>query len=167
MSGNRWRVHGVLSVALILSLTPMQACGVAAPTDSALPASLEAPGQHDLSGVWTGTSITSCLPLRMSGPWRCGARADIRLTLNREDSASLTGIFVSERGPASDDYQETGRVVEVPVSGSTLWLRVMMRNDSSCLFSSDLLREEMGGSYICFRDGTSFERGHWAVRRNY
>jgi hypothetical protein len=29
------------------------------------------------------------------------------------------------------------------------------------LFSSDLLREEMGGSYICFRDGTSFERGHW------
>lgn len=34
MSGNRLRVHGVLSLILMLSMVPMQSCGVAAPTNS-------------------------------------------------------------------------------------------------------------------------------------
>jgi hypothetical protein len=168
MSGNRLRVHGALRLILILLLAPMQACSVAAPTKSSPPVSSESPGKYNLSGVWTGTSITGCTPLRMNGPWRCGARADIMLTFIREDSAAITGIYASDRGRAAGAFQETGRIVEAPESGpKRLWLRVIMRDHSSCLFTSNLPREEMKGSYLCFRNGTSFERGRWAVRRSY
>jgi hypothetical protein len=166
VSGNRSCVHA-LSLILILALAPMQACGVAAPSNSSPPVSSESLG-YDLAGVWTGTSITGCKPSRMDGPWRCGARADIMLTFIREGTAAITGIYASDRARDGDAFQETGRIVEVPVSGSTrLWLRVSMRNHSSCLFTSNLRGEEMGGSYLCFREGISFERGQWMVRRSY
>jgi hypothetical protein len=165
MSGKGLRVHELLSLLLILSLVPMQACSVA---KSSPPVSSESFRQYDLSGVWTGTSITGCLPLRMDGPWRCGARADLMLTLIEEGSTTITGIFASNRVRGDEGFQETGRVVGVRVRGSTmLWLRVIMRNYSSCLFSSNSQREEMEGNYICFPDGSSFERGQWAVRRSY
>jgi hypothetical protein len=165
MNGKRLRVHELLSLLLILSLAPMQACSVA---KSRPPVSSESLGQYDLSGVWTGTSITGCLPLRMGGPWRCGARADLTLTLIEEDSTTITGIIASDRGRGDEGFQETGRIVGVRVRGSAmLWLRVTMSNYSSCLFSSNSQREEMEGDYICFRDGSSFERGQWAVRRTY
>jgi hypothetical protein len=168
MSGNRLRVRGAFSLILILSLAPVQACGVATPTNSGPLVSSESPGKYDLSGVWTGISITGCTPLRMNGPWRCGARADLMLTFFREDTAAITGIYASDRAGAGDAFQETGRIVEAPQSGPTrLWLRVTMRDHSSCLFTSNLRREEMKGSYICFRNGTPFERGRWVVRRSY
>jgi hypothetical protein len=104
----------------------------------------------------------------MYGPWRCGARADIILTLIAGDSAAITGIYASDRGGAGEAFQETGRIVEAPESGpKRLWLHVIMRDHSSCLFTSNLRREEMAGSYLCFRAGISFERGLWAVRRIY
>ena len=121
MSGNRSRVHA-LSLILILALAPIQACGVAAPGNSGPSVSSESLGQYDLAGVWTGTSITGCTPLRMYGPWRCGARADISLTLIREGSAAMTGIYASDRGEEGDAFQETGRIVEAPESGARrLW----------------------------------------------
>ena len=90
------------------------------------------------------------------------------LTFIREDSAAITGIYASDRGRGGDAFQETGRIVEAPESSSTrLWLRVIMRDHSTCLFTSNLRREEMAGSYLCFREGISFERGRWAVRRIY
>ena len=168
MSGNRLRVREALSLIVILSLAPMQACSMASPTDSSPPVSSESPGKYDLSGVWAGTSITGCSPLRMYGPWRCGARADLILTFIGEDSAAITGIYASDRSRGGDAFQETGRIVEAPESSSTrLWLRVIMRDHSTCLFTSNLRREEMAGSYLCFREGISFERGLWAVRRIY
>jgi hypothetical protein len=163
MSGNRLRVRGELSLILILSLALMQACGVAAP-----PILSESTGKYNLFGVWTGTSITGCTPLRMNGPWRCGARADIMLTFIGDDSEAVTGIYASDRGRGAGAFQETGRIVEVPESSrKRLWLRVIMRDHSSCLFTSKLPREEMAGSYLCFHEGISFERGRWAVRRSY
>ncbi len=104
----------------------------------------------------------------MYGPWRCGARADLILTFIEEDSAAITGIYTSDRGRGGDAFQETGRIVEAPESSSArLWLRVIMRDHSTCLFTSKLRHEEMAGSYLCFREGISFERGRWAVRRIY
>src|ERR1700674_4333726 len=168
MSGNRLRVHEALSLILILALAPVQACGVVAPTNSSPPLSSNSPGKYDFSGVWTGTSITGCSPLRMYGPWRCGARADLILTFIEEDSAAITGIYTSDRGRGGDAFHETGRIVEAPESSSArLWLRVIMRDHSTCLFTSNLRRKEMAGSYLCFREGISFERGRWAVRRIY
>ena len=108
MSGNRSCVHA-LSLILILALAPMQACGVAAPSNSSPPVSSESLG-YDLAGVWTGTSITGCKPSRMDGPWRCGARADLMLTLIEEDSTNITGIFASDRGRGDEGFQETGRL---------------------------------------------------------
>src|ERR1700676_3011200 len=146
----------------------MQACSVATPTSFSPPIASESPEKYDLSGVWTGTSITGCSPLRMYGPWRCGARADLILTFIGKDSAAITGIYASDRSRGGDAFQETGRIVEAPGSSSTrLWLRVIMRDHSTCLFTSNLRREEMAGSYLCFREGISFERGRWAVRRIY
>jgi hypothetical protein len=107
MSGNGLGVHQLLSLLLILSLAPMQACSMA---KSSPPVSSESFRQYDLSGVWTGTSITGCLPLRMDGPWRCGARADLMLTLIEEDSTNITGIFASDRGRGDEGFQETGRL---------------------------------------------------------
>ena len=151
-----------------LSLALVSACTVAAPTNSSPPVSSATRGKYDLSGVWTGTSITGCAPLRMNGPWRCGARADIMLTFVPEDTAAATGIYASDRARAGDAFQETGRIVEVPVNSSTrLWLRVTMLNHSSCLFNGNFRHKQMEGSYICFREGSSFERGRWAVRRSY
>jgi len=168
MNGNRLRVHGVLSLILMLAVVPMQSCGVAAPSSSRPPVSSESLGKNDLSGVWTGTSITGCTPLRMNGPWRCGARADIMLTFISEDTEEILGIYASERDPAAHAFEETGRIVEVFLSGYTrLWLRVAMSDHSTCLFTSNLRRVEMQGSYLCFREGISFERGRWAVRRSY
>jgi hypothetical protein len=162
------RVHGALSLILILSLALIQACGVAAPTNPGLPVSSESSGKYGLAGVWTGTSISGCTPSRTSGPWRCGARADIMLTFVGENTAAIIGIYASDRTRGGDVLQETGRIVEVLESGSVrLWLRVTMRDHSSCLFTSNLPREEMAGSYLCFHEGTSFERGLWAVRRSY
>jgi len=168
MSGNRSRVHGALSLILILLLAALQACGLAVPSNLSPPVSPEPSGKYDLSGVWTGTSITGCTPLRMNGPWRCGARADMMLTFIGEDGSGMIGIYASDRSRSGEAFQETGRILEAAESGpGRLWLRVIMRSHSSCLFSSNLRSNEMGGSYICFRDGTSFERGRWTVQRSY
>jgi hypothetical protein len=105
MSGNRLRVHEALRLILILSLAPMQAYSMAAPIGSSPPLSSESPGKYHLSGVWTGTSITGCTPLRMYGPWRCGARADLILTFFREDTPAIFGIYASDRGGAGDAFQ--------------------------------------------------------------
>jgi len=167
MGGNRFRVHRVLRLILILTLVPLQACALAAVTNSH-PVSPEAETNYDLSGVWTGTSITGCTPLRTNGPWRCGAIADIMLTFVREDSAAMLGIFASERGRAGDAFAETGRIVGMPASGSqSLYFRVAIGNHANCVFNANLQGEEMAGSYICFREGISFERGRWAAQHSY
>jgi hypothetical protein len=167
MGGNGLRVHPALSLILILSLASVQACALAAPANSR-PVPSEAQKNYDLSGVWTGTSITACTPLRTNGPWRCGAGADIVLTFVREDTAAIWGIFASDRDRAGDALQETGRIVDMPISSSaSLWFRVAMGNHSNCVFNANLWGDEMGGSYICFREGMSFERGRWTVRHSY
>ena len=160
-------VHRALRLLLVLWFARV-ACDLVAHTNSnprLSPKSLE---QYDLFGVWAGISITSCSPLRMTGPWRCGSKADIKLTLIRKPAAPITGIFASVRLNAGRVFEQTGRIVEVPVKGATrLWLRVTMRDHSSCLFDSNLPGVEMGGSYLCFHNMTSAERGRWAVRRSY
>ena len=167
MGGNGLRVHPALSLILILSLALVQACALAAPANSR-PVPSEAQKNYDLSSVWMGTSITGCTPLRTNGPWRCGARADIMLTFVREDSAAMLGIFASDRGRAGDAFAETDRIVDMPASGSqSLYFRVAMLNHASCVFNANLWGDEMGGSYICFREGMSFERGRWAAQRSY
>jgi len=168
MSTNCSHVHGALSSILILSLASVQACSLATPSNSSQPVSSASSRKYDLTGVWIGTSITGCTPLRMNGPWRCGARADMMLTFIGEDRSGMIGIYASDRGQSGDAFQEKGSILEVPERDSgPLWLRVIIRSHSSCLFSGSLRRNEMGGSYICFRDGTSFERGRWTVRRSY
>jgi hypothetical protein len=165
MRSNQLRVQQALGLILILSLAPLQACAVAALARA--PASSIAPAAHELAGVWTGTAVSGCTPLRMTGPWRCGARATITLTLIQQETSTITGFYASDRGRANATLEETGRIVELPVSRTRLWLRVIMRDHSSCLFSSNLPRDRMAGSYLCFHEGSSFERGRWAVRRSY
>ncbi len=167
MNGNGVHIRRALSLILTLSLALMQACSLASPANSRSVSS-QAQRNYDLSGVWTGTSITGCTPLRTNGPWRCGARADIMLTLVPGDRAAMWGIFASDRGRAGDAFEETGRIVNMRMSGPmSLGFRVAMGNYANCVFNANLQGEEMAGSYICFRDGMSFERGRWAAQRAY
>lgn len=157
----------VLKVVSILSLVLVEACALATRSNSRHVLFHSQTG-YDLSGVWTGTSITGCTPFRSNGPWRCGARADIMLTFVREDSAAILGIFASDRGRGADAFQETGRIVDMGISGPvSLGFRVAMSNHANCVFDANLQGGEMGGSYICFREGMSFERGRWIAQRSY
>jgi hypothetical protein len=165
MSGNVW-IHGAFRLLLFLSLAPI-ACNLTATTKVSPPDSFKSSAEYDLSGVWTGISISSCTSLRMTGPGRCGTRTYIKLTFIKE-TATMTGIYASIRGGAGNAFEQTGRIVEMPGQRATrLWLRVIMRDHSSCLFNSNLPREEMAGSYFCFHNMTSAEQGRWAVQRSY
>jgi hypothetical protein len=80
----------------------------------------------------------------------------------------MTGFYSSFRGSAGNIFEQTGRIFEMPIESATgLWLRVIMRDHSSCLFNSNLPGEEIRGSYFCFNNSTSTELGHWAGRRIY
>ena len=70
------------------------------------------------------------------------------LTFVREDSAAILGIFASDRGRGADAFQETGRIVDVRISGPvSLGFRVAMSNHANCVFDANLRVGEMGGSY--------------------
>ena len=160
-------VHRALRLLLFLWVAPV-ACNLAAATNRNPQASSKSPAQYDLFGVWAGTSRTSCTPLRMTGPWRCGSKANIKMTLIQKPAALITGVYESIRTNAGNAFEQTGRIVEVPVKGAArLWLRVIMRDHSSCLFNSNLPDVEMRGSYLCFHNATSAEIGRWEVWRSY
>jgi hypothetical protein len=151
-------VHGVLWLLLFLSFAPV-ACDLAATThrpDISSKSSI----QSDFSGVRAGASITSCAPWRITGPWGCGSKAAIKLTLIRERAAAITGVYTSVRPNAGNAFEQTGRITEVGVKGAPrLWLRVIMRDYSSCLFNSNLPDVEMEGSYLCFHNSTLLKEG--------
>jgi len=82
--------------------------------------------------------------------------------------ATITGMYASLHDSGGNVFEQTGRIVEMPrPSATTLWLRVIMQDHSSCLFNSNLLGEEMQGSYFCLHNATSAERGRWMVKRSY
>ena len=109
-------VHGVVRLLLFLSFAPV-ACNLAATTNLNPQISSSSSVQSDFSGVWVGTSITSCTPLRMTGPWRCGSKADIKLTLIRKPAAAITGVFASVRVNAGGAFEQTGRICRVASRG--------------------------------------------------
>ena len=153
---------------LLFVLFAPVSCNLTAATNCTRRASSTSTTQYALSGVWAGISIVSCRPYRMTGPWRFGSRAHIKLTLIQTPAAVITGAYASVRTSTGSAFEQTGRIVEVHVKGATrLWLRVILRDHSSCLFNSNLPDVEMRGSYLCFPNTTSAERGHWEVWRSY
>jgi hypothetical protein len=97
-----------------------------------------------------------------------GVLVRLRPNIQIDRLTAITGIYASVRPYASNAFEQTGRIVEVAVTGATrLWLRVTMRDHSSCLFNSNLPGVEMEGSYLCFHNATSAERGRWKVWRSY
>src|SRR5215472_5101400 len=165
MKDNSW-IRLALRLLLFLSLA-LIGCNLTRVTDSSPPFSSKSVKEYDLSGVWTGSSITSCTPLRTAGPWRCGAKTYIKLTFITQ-MATITGMYASLHDSSGNAFEQTGRIVEMPrPSATTLWLRVIMQDHSSCLFSSNMLGEEMEGSYFCLHNATSAERGRWMVKRSY
>jgi hypothetical protein len=153
-SWNHWEFR----LLLFVLFTPV-ACNLVAATNRNPRASSKSPAQYDLSGVWAGSSITSCTPFRMTGPLRCGSKADIKLTLIQKPAATITGVYASVRPTAGNAFEQTGRIVDVRVNGATsLWLRVPIRDHSSCLFNSNFSGEEMEGSYLCFNNALCGKR---------
>jgi hypothetical protein len=160
-------IRYALRLIIILLFAPT-ACNLAAATNSGPPVSSKVyEAKCDLCGVWTGISIASCTAARITGPWRCGAKSYIKLTFIKETSTT-TGFYTSIRGSAGNVFEQTGRILKMPIRSATrLWLRVIMRDHSSCLFNSNLPGEEIKGSYFCFHNASSAELGQWAVQRIY
>ncbi|HJU28577.1 MAG TPA: hypothetical protein VJ718_05375 [Candidatus Binataceae bacterium] len=153
-------VRGFAASFIFLSASLALAC---APLISHQSADLHPGAKYDLAGVWIGMSKVACTPVRIGGLRRCGSIANIMFTILDEPPGSISGFYTAD----SDAFEETGRVTEVPMRSARLWLRVMMNNHSSCLFNSSLQRDDMEGSYLCFHNGSSFERGFWMARRTY
>jgi hypothetical protein len=97
-------VHGVVRLLLFLSFAPV-ACNLAATAICSSQMPYKSSAQSDFSGVWAGTSITSCTPLRMTGPWRCGSKANIKSTLMRERASAITGVYTSVRANAGSAFE--------------------------------------------------------------
>jgi hypothetical protein len=55
----------------------------------------------------------------------------------------------------------------IDINGRRLWLRVMLRDGSSCLFTSRLARSRLGGGYECLQGAGLIEQGSWWVERSY
>lgn len=162
METKSFRVRGLFVPSIALCLLLAHGCAIAGSSREDASAGLQS-GNANLAGVWTGTSIIACTPLRMGGPLRCGATANIMFTIVEERADAITGFYASDSGAV----EETGRIIKLPVRSARLWLRVMMNDHSSCIFSTSLPRDAMRGAYLCFHNGASFERGYWEVRRSY
>lgn len=163
MKVNSLSVHGHCLPCLALFFLFVQACASARTGGPSPPVGLEPGGTHDLSGVWTGTAVESCTPLRLGAFRSCGSRSNIMFTIIQERADVIRGFYAANSGR----FQENGRVIGMPAHSARLWLRVMMTDHSSCIFSSALPRDAMRGAYLCFRDGSSFDRGYWMARRSY
>ena len=62
---------------------------------------------------------------------------------------------------------ETGAIARIDINGRRLWLRVMLGDGSSCLFTSLLAHGRLRGGYECLQGAGLVEQGSWWVERSY
>jgi hypothetical protein len=62
---------------------------------------------------------------------------------------------------------ENGAIPYIEINGRRLWLRVMLADGSSCLFTSRYGRGKMAGGYECLQGAGLVEQGQWWIERSY
>jgi hypothetical protein len=120
--------------------------------------------EGSLTGVWKGWSACR------SGRWgfNCRGMRKIALTISPLSPSKMKGVYTCGAGTVScRDRLETGKIARMDINGRRLWLRVMLGDGSSCLFTSRLTRAWLGGGYECLEGAALVEQGSWWVERSY
>jgi hypothetical protein len=172
--------HKALRTILVLLVGLLEGCSVAAPYETPmlaepsqvspetapLPhAASKARADQGVTGVWHGTSTASCPFFVLPG--RCAAVQKITLTIFQRGS-EITGFYRCATGSVVClNINETGVIKAARLDGRRLSFRVMMRDGSSCFFTTVPAGEEMRGGYSCYQGGGLLEQGRWDVRRSY
>jgi hypothetical protein len=118
----------------------------------------------DLAGVWEGGS--ACRLGRYSSS--CYGIRNIAFTFAALDGSSAAGFYRCATGTVScRNRLETGPIVRTDWKGKRLWLRVMLGDGSSCLFTSIFGHDKLAGGYECLQGAALVEQGRWWAERSY
>jgi hypothetical protein len=121
--------------------------------------------QSALVGVWQGTTLAICPG---SPPNRCNAEEKVKITLVEGAGSKLGGYYDCAYGNANClNMNETGKVVDVTLTGRLLMLIVLMPDGTSCRFNGRLSATKINGGYSCYSGGGLLERGAWRAERAY
>src|SRR6266446_6949609 len=119
---------------------------------------------NDLIGVWKGGSL--CRSGRIGTS--CRGAVNIAFTLFRAVRSKMTGFYSCETGTVRcRNGLESGEIATIEMNGKRLWLRVILGDGSSCLFTSRFGRDRMAGGYECLQGAAIVEQGHWWIERSY
>jgi hypothetical protein len=82
--------------------------------------------------------------------------------------SKITGFYRCETGTVGcRNRLESGAIAYAEMNGKRLWLRVMLGDGSSCLFTSKPERDRMAGGYECLQGAAVVEEGWWWIERSY
>jgi hypothetical protein len=145
---------------------PASAESAAQAAPAAKSGAAEGPG---FTGLWDGTSTSSCMPLQPDAR-RCNAVVKITLQMFQQGS-TLTGHYTCAIGTmVCRDSNSSGTIADGKVREGSVALRVMMPDGSSCLFNgrpSQDKQNKLRGTYFCMQGGGYVEQGRFEVERSY
>ena len=145
--------------------------GSAPAAQSAPAADSGAASETGYTGLWDGTTTSTCLPMQPDAS-RCNAVMKITLQMYQEGS-SLTGHYTCAPGNmVCRNSNTTGTIADGKVREGNVGMRVMMPDGSSCLFNGRPSRgnppaQKLTGSYFCMQGGGYIEQGRFQVERGY
>ena len=126
--------------------------------------SSESSSLDDLIGVWKGGSLCRWGRIGTS----CRGAVNIAFTFIPTVRSKLTGFYSCENGRVGcHNRLETGTIATAELNGKRLWLRVMLGDGSSCLFTSRFGGDRMAGGYECLQGAALVEQGQWWIERSY
>jgi hypothetical protein len=123
----------------------------------------------DVSGVWDGKSVASCLSYNpFAFNTRCNAINKITITMVME-TAKITGFYKCSVGNMDcRDQNDSGTIANGKMEHGHLALRIAMPDGSSCIFNgTPTAANRISGSYACYQGGGLAEQGSFEIARNY
>jgi hypothetical protein len=157
------------SVIPALFITAILGCSTVNAPERIAVDGIEEPGsaaqvEDSLTGVWRGWS--TCRLGRFE--FNCRGMRNVSFSILPLSPSKMKGVYKCAAGTVScRNRLETGRIARIDINGRRLWLRVMLRDGSSCLFTSRLARARLGGGYECLQGAALIEQGSWWVERSY
>jgi hypothetical protein len=117
-------------------------------------------------GYWQGTTyVNSCMGAE---PGRCGAEQIVAMSIVSKGKQGLGGYYKCAYGNQTCLGQNnTGHIVAVSVDQSSLTVRVVMPDATSCLFMGRMAGAVIKGNYICYAGGSIQEQGAWNASKLY
>jgi hypothetical protein len=145
-------VHGKISALLLCATIAISLVGCSgAPSGRAA---------YRLAGVWVGKLRASCAG-------NCFREPEISFTLFQQPSG-IYGFYRCWSGSSTCPEPDEGGKVRVLESEPTaLWMRVVTRDGSRCLFEGLPEGDKIEGGRICFTSRGAIRHGWWRIQRAY